>query len=137
MARTRPGAPWRTAFKFSSVQKLSTALRFAVSRRYLEYNPCDTVTRPNPGPSRKKAAPRVETIARLLHQIETERWGAAAIIAVTAGLRKDEVLALRWEDIEWSVAGFPDFWGGDYRAPGTASPRSWSAGARGCQKRRF
>jgi integrase len=90
-------------------QKLSTALRFAVNRRYIEYNPCDTVTRPNPGPSRKKAAPRLETIARLLHQIETERWGAAAIIALTAGLRKGQVLALRWEDIEWTVAGFPGF----------------------------
>jgi integrase len=43
-----------------------------------------------------------------LRQIESERWGAAVVIAVTAGLRKGEVLALRWEDIEWKTA-FPEF----------------------------
>jgi len=90
-------------------QRLSTALRFAVSRRYLEFNPCDTVSRPVTGPVRKKTAPRPETIARLLRQIETERWGAAVVIAVAAGLRKGEVLALRWEDIEWTAPGFPTF----------------------------
>jgi integrase len=90
-------------------QRLSTALHFAVVRRYIEVNPCDTVSRPAAGPSRRKAAPRAETIARLLTQIEKERWGAAVYVAVSTGLRKGEVLALRWEDIEWSVPGFPGF----------------------------
>ena len=88
--------------------RLSTCLRFAVHRRYIEFNPCETVTRPSVGAVPKKAAPRSETIGRLLRQIESERWGAAIVIAVTAGLRKGEVLALRWEDIEWKAA-FPDF----------------------------
>jgi integrase len=34
------------------------------------------------------------------------QWGAAVYITVSTGLRKREVLALRWEDIEWSVPGF-------------------------------
>jgi integrase len=90
-------------------QRLSTALRFAVKRRYIEFNPCDTVSRPSHDKSRRKPAPRAEQISRLLRQIESERWGTAVVIAVSAGLRKGEVLALKWEDIEWTVENFPAF----------------------------
>jgi integrase len=89
--------------------RLSTALLLAVKRRYIEFNPCDTVGRPEASQVRRKAAPRAESIARLLRQIEPERWGAAVVIALTVGLRKGEVLALKWEDIEWKVQGFPGF----------------------------
>jgi integrase len=89
--------------------RLSTALLLAVKRRYIEFNPCDTVGRPEARQVRRKAAPRAESIARLLRQIEAERWGAAVVIALTVGLRKGEVLALKWEDIEWKVPGFPGF----------------------------
>jgi integrase len=90
-------------------QRVSGALRLAVRRRYLEFNPCDTVSRPAHDKSKKKPAPRPEQIARLLRQIESERWGTAVVIAVAAGLRKGEVLALKWEDIDWKVDDFPGF----------------------------
>jgi integrase len=35
--------------------------------------------------------------------------GCGGLRKVSAGLRKGEVLALRWEDIEWSVPSFPGF----------------------------
>jgi integrase len=89
--------------------RLSTALLLAVKRRYIEFSPCDTVGRPEARQVRRKAAPRAESIARLLRQIEAERWGAAVVIALTVGLRKGEVLALKWEDIEWKVPNFPGF----------------------------
>jgi len=38
--------------------RLSTCLRFAVHRRYIEFNPCETVTRPSVGAAPKKAAPK-------------------------------------------------------------------------------
>src|SRR5262249_20086876 len=82
--------------------RLSSALRFAcVDRHWIEHNPCDSVSRPRPQRSKRKQAPRKDTIMRLIEQVFNERWGAAVIIAVTAGLRKGEVLALRWEDIDW------------------------------------
>jgi len=89
--------------------RLSTALLLAVKRHYIEFNPCDTVGRPEAGEIRRKPAPRSESIARLLRQIEQEPLGAAVVIALTAGLRKGEVLALKWEDIEWKVSRFPGF----------------------------
>jgi len=78
-------------------------------RGYLEFNPCDTVSRPAHDKSNKKPAPRPEQISRLLRQIESEAWGSAVVITVAAGLRKGEVLALGWEDIEWTVEDFPGF----------------------------
>ena len=53
----------------------ATALRFAVKRRYLEFNPCDTVSRPAHDKSNKKPAPRPEQISRLLRQIEFHLLG--------------------------------------------------------------
>jgi integrase len=103
------GEPLSALTRLDIFQRLSTALRFAVQRRYLEFNPCDTVSRPAHDKSKKKPAPRPEQISRLLRQIESERWGTAIVIAVAAGLRKGEVLALKWEDIEWTVEGFPGF----------------------------
>jgi integrase len=89
--------------------RLSTALALAVKRHYIEFSPCDTVGRPDVGQIRRKAPPRAESIARLLRQIEPEKWGAAVVISLVTGLRKGEVLALKWEDIEWKVQGFPGF----------------------------
>lgn len=37
---------------------------------------------------------------RLLRQLESERYGAAFMIALVLGLRRGEVLALRWEDLD-------------------------------------
>jgi len=68
--------------------RLSTALLLAVKRHYIEFNPCDTVGRPEAGEIRRKPAPRAESIARLLRQIEQEPLGAAVVIALTAGLRQ-------------------------------------------------
>ena len=53
--------------------RLSTALLLAVKRHYIEFNPCDTVGRPEAGEIRRKPAPRSESIARLLRQIEQVR----------------------------------------------------------------
>jgi integrase len=90
-------------------QRLSTALRFAVKWHYLEFNPCDTVSRPSHDNSKRKPAPRREQISRLLRQIDSGKLGTAVVIVLAARLRKGEALALKWEDIEWTVNGFPGF----------------------------
>jgi integrase len=118
--------------------RLSTALLLAVKRHYIEFNPCDTVGRPEAGEIRRKPAPRAESIARLLRQIEQEPLGAAVVIALTAGLRKGEVLALKWEDIEWKFSNFPRIRRSVHWPPGaTARQGRRPAAARGRQERVF
>jgi integrase len=44
----------------------------------------------------------IEDAKRLLHTIQGERLEAFFVLALTTGLRRGEVLALRWEDVDLS-----------------------------------
>lgn len=80
---------------------LRQALQQAVRWRLISINPADAVKPPKP--SRKE----IETLneddtATLLQGFSETRFYIPVLIAVTAGLRQGEILALRWADIDFA-----------------------------------
>ena len=79
---------------------LNTALKQAVKLGIISRNPADSVERPKI--QRKEMKVWDET--QVMHFISTlagTRWEALFYMAVTTGLRRGEILALRWSDFDW------------------------------------
>jgi integrase len=81
---------------------LSSALRKAVAMGYLAQNPADpdVVTRPM---DRRRPVAMItpEVAKRILAAAEGhERWDAVAHLSLLAGLRREEILGLRWQDVD-------------------------------------
>lgn len=81
---------------------LNTALRQAINDRLLSWNPLSSVKRP-------KVHRRIftqltpEQARSFLTAAENFRLGAAFAIGLSLGLRKGEVLALRWSDVDFQA----------------------------------
>jgi integrase len=88
----------------TSVKHMHTVLRGALAQavkwEYLGRNPADLVVKP-------KAAPREmhplnqEQVGRLLDAAAGDRLEALYVLAVSVGMREGELLALRWENIDF------------------------------------
>lgn len=83
----------------SAMVRLRTALNVAVRRQHLVRNVAALVERPRP-PKRKRPAPRLTDMRRLLEVIRDDRRQALVYVALGASLRRGEVLGLMWEDID-------------------------------------
>ncbi len=71
---------------------------FAVLRDYIEYNPCASVKLPKNLPKSKRPPATPEEEKTILES--TEIW-IFPYIALLAGLRRGEILALQWKDIDF------------------------------------
>ncbi|MBK8903068.1 MAG: site-specific integrase [Anaerolineaceae bacterium] len=76
------------------------ALNQAVKQGILIRNPTNAVTAPKP---QKKtfATLTVDQVRQFLKEVEGHRWYPIYVIAVMMGLRKGEILGLRWQDINF------------------------------------
>lgn len=78
---------------------LREALHQAVRWQLLARNPADAVEPPKPSRREMQVLDETET-AEVLAAIQDSRLRLAVFVAVTTGLRRGEVLALRWNDID-------------------------------------
>ena len=78
---------------------LHRALEIAITWELLERNPSDRIVSPTPGPSPAKAL-GLEEVRRLLVTSQPTAYHLPVHLAIYAGLRRGEILGLRWEDVD-------------------------------------
>ncbi len=76
---------------------LHKALDDAMKWRYVSYNVCSAVSPPRI----VKSEMTIDQVERLFHVAQGSRLEALVILAALTGMRRGEVLALRWSDIDF------------------------------------
>ncbi len=79
---------------------LHKAIDSAVKWEILPRNVCDAVTPPR-NPHKEKTVLTKHQARILLDQVKAHRLEALLVLAVTTGMREGEILALRWQDIDF------------------------------------
>jgi integrase len=91
----------------STVQKihhiLHKALSQAVKWDLIPRNPADAVTAPRPATEEMRPL-SVEETRRLLEAAKEDRLEALYVLAVTTGMRRGELLGLKWSDVDLESA---------------------------------
>ena len=80
---------------------LHQALKQAVKWQLIAVNPCNAVDPPRREHKEMKSITPRET-ARLLRGLQGTRYHVPILVAVSCGLRRGELLGLRWEDVDLS-----------------------------------
>lgn len=84
-----------------------SSLAHAVAQRLLLRNPCDGVTAPHPD-KRERQAHTPQDVNRLLEAVRGNKWEELIHLAVYTGMRRAELLGLRWGDLRLGADGDPD-----------------------------
>lgn len=82
-----------------ALTRLRTALKGALKRGHVARNVAELADMP-PSTQRKLAPPTTEHLQRLLDVIRGDRLEVLVILALATGLRRGELLGLRWEDVD-------------------------------------
>ena len=78
---------------------LHRALKQAVQHLLIARNPCDAVEPPRPEKAEVRVVDEAQA-AELLHSLKGTRLFAPTILALVTGMRRGELLALTWPDID-------------------------------------
>lgn len=78
---------------------LKEALSHAVKWQVLARNVCDVVDPPQPE-RKEMTAMDVEAVSRLLEASKASRFHGVFYVALYTGMRRSEILALRWENVD-------------------------------------
>lgn len=78
---------------------LSAALKKAIKSRLILFNVCDAVELPKQTKKERRVL-SAEEQEQLLKELKKDEQGAMYIFALFTGLRRGEVLALRWSDVD-------------------------------------
>lgn len=82
--------------------QLSSILKLAVSDDYITKNPCDTVTLPKIE-QQKKAPATLEEFKEFMEVSKGSPFHIAVPMLFLTGLRRGEILALTWDDIDFKA----------------------------------
>jgi integrase len=82
-----------------ALTRLRTALKLALKRGHVARNVAELTDMPASN-QRKLAPPTTDELRRLLDVIRGDRLEALVILALATGLRRGELLGLRWEDVD-------------------------------------
>jgi integrase len=86
-----------------ALKVLKAALQAAVNWRIIDYNPAALVQAPK-HTARRGIALTIPQVDTLLATVAGHRLEALYHIAVTLGLRRGELVELRWADVNWDAA---------------------------------
>lgn len=81
-------------------QTLHGALKQAIKERVIVFNPCESVELPKQHKEEMKPL-NWQEVQRFLQEAEGNRYYAAYILELSTGLRKGELLGLKWEDLDF------------------------------------
>ena len=79
---------------------LKSALKQAVQFRLIAFNPAEGLSLPVKVSQRDRTILTAAQVARIMGQVKTERHGALWALLLNTGLRPQEALALKWEDLQ-------------------------------------
>lgn len=85
----------------SALTRLRTALNVAVAERKIVFNPALHLEMPRGGRAHKPDKPNLADAQRLLDAARGNRLEAVVTVGLSLGLRRGEVLGLRWQDIDF------------------------------------
>ena len=104
LAKENPSTGKPSAKKTVSAykQNCSQVFKFAIKNRIIEYNPADCAELPKDTHTSKRRA-LTETERKWITELDSEKQRAkrAAMIAMFCGLRRGELTALTWNDIDF------------------------------------
>lgn len=86
---------------------LDAALKTAVAQGVIGRNPCDAVEKPVPD-KKPRQAHSPEDVRHLLAVFAGNKWETLVHLAVYTGMRRAELLGLRWGDVRLGVDGNSD-----------------------------
>jgi integrase len=85
----------------SKMHKLiSSIFNYAVRHGYISKNPCHLVDAPKKGASKIRTW-NEEQVQKFLECAKKSRYYIAFLLAITTGMRRGEILGLRWSDIDF------------------------------------
>ena len=78
---------------------LGTALKRAVAWELIQNNPVQAIARPRTEPP-NLAVPTTDELLALIEASKQTPWEIPVLVAATTGMRRGEVLAVRWNDLD-------------------------------------
>ncbi|WP_213996148.1 MULTISPECIES: site-specific integrase [Tepidanaerobacter] len=82
---------------------INAALNFAVERRFIEHNPCKNIIVPKKDTETKIKTYTAEEVEELLRDTKDKPIHLPILLTVTCGLRRGEILALKWPDTNFAT----------------------------------
>lgn len=100
--KKRDGTPLSMRQAHLAHQVLNIALSAAVKKGLIKVNPCERVPQPPSTSYSAEDRPRLawSDVPRVLAEVEGTRYYIPFLLAMSAGLRRGEIIGLRWKNVD-------------------------------------